>query len=99
MTWRPRSAALAPVAAVALSAISVAQAASGTHVASRVVWSDGAVLTTSPERPQEVAVAVLLALATTAPVSLARLWPAIGAALSATATVLCLLAQIPPTLG
>ena len=99
MKWRPGSAARAPLAAFALSVIAVAQAASGTHVAGTIVLADGDVLTTSPERPQEVAVAVLLALATTAPLALARLWPVIGAGLSATATLLCLLAQIPPTVG
>src|SRR5829696_6951227 len=101
MTWRPRSVLRAPLAAVVLATLAVVQAGGGANVTSTSavpggVSVDGGV---TPERPQEVAVAVLLALATTAPVAVAGLWPVVAAVLSALAMVLCLLAQVPPTVG
>ena len=101
MTWRPGSRLRAPLAAVALATLAVVQAGGGTNVTSTSavpggVPVDGGV---TPERPQEVVIAVLLALATTAPVAVAGLWPVVAAVLSALAMVLCLLAQVPPTVG
>ena len=101
MTWRPGSVLRAPLAAIALSTLAVVQAGGGANVTSTSavpggVPVDGGV---SPERPQEVVIAVLLALGTTAPVAVAGLWPVVAAVLSALAMVLCLLAQVPPTVG
>lgn len=99
MTWRPGSAARAPLAAVGLSVLAVAQAGAGGNVVATRAVTDGAARATLVERPQDVAVAVLLALATTAPVAVVGLWPVVAATLSAAAMVLCLLAQVPPTVG
>ena len=101
MTWRPGSVLRAPLAAIALSTLAVVQAGGGANVTSTSavpggVPVDGGV---SPERLQEVVIAVLLALGTTAPVAVAGLWPVVAAVLSALAMVLCLLAQVPPTVG
>ncbi len=101
MRWRPGSAIRAPLAAIALATFAVAQAGAGVNEATPRMLPDGVevdgVLT--PERPQEVLIAVLLALATTAPVAVAGLWPVVAVVLSALAMVLCLLAQVPPTVG
>jgi signal transduction histidine kinase len=101
MTWRPGSAAQAPLAAVALAAFAVAQAGAGANLTATGAVTDGAVVNGGPtlDRPQELVVAVLLALATTAPVALVRLWPVVAASLSEVAMLLCLLAQVPPTVG
>ena len=101
MTWRLGSAARAPLAAVALAGFAVAQASAGANVTATRAVTDGRDVVGTPafERPQDVVVAVLLALATTAPVALARLSPVVAAAMSAVAMVLCLLAQVPPTVG
>ncbi len=113
MTWRPglrpiglatrdlKSAARAPLAGVVLAVFAVAQAGVGANVTATKVVPDGSAIDSgsTPGSPHDVAIAVLLALATTAPVALAGLWPLVAVVLSALAMLLCLLAQVPPTVG
>ncbi|WP_210768362.1 sensor histidine kinase [Cellulomonas humilata] len=98
MTWRPAPTVRASVAAVVLAVLAVAQAAAGGNAAVSGAVGTGPAVSTV-ERPQDVLVAVLLALATTAPVALAGTWPVVAAMLIAAATLLGLGAQVPPTVG
>jgi signal transduction histidine kinase len=99
MTWRLVSAARAPLVAGVLAALAVAQAGAARFGATRVVSGGGLPDGRPIERPQEAVVGVLLALAATAPVALAGLWPVVAAGLSVLALVLTLLAQVAPTVG
>jgi signal transduction histidine kinase len=98
MTWRPGPAAHAPAAAVVLAGLAVAQVAAVSTTTTRAVV-DGTGGAVPVERAQDVAIALLLALGTTAPVALVGLWPLVAAGLSAVAMLLCLFAEIPPTVG
>ncbi|MDM7854162.1 sensor histidine kinase [Cellulomonas alba] len=101
MSWRLMPAARAPLAAGAFALLAVLQAGGGSgRVASvRPALGEGTAAGPGFERPQEAVVGVLLALAATAPVALAGLWPVVAAALSVAATVLTLLARVTPTVG
>jgi signal transduction histidine kinase len=101
MSWRLMPAARAPLAAGAFALLGVLQAAGGSGRVATVGPAFGAGTPGGPgfERPQEAVVGVLLALAATAPVALAGLWPVVAAALSVAATVLTLLARVTPTVG
>jgi signal transduction histidine kinase len=97
MTTRHLGLARPAAAAVVLSAVAAVQAVGG-HVGgtSRVPTTGFAPV---PERPQDLAVAVMLALAMTAPVALVGLWPVVAASLSGLATLLCVMSATPPTVG
>ncbi len=86
------------VAAVVLSAAAVLQAGTGGSHGSVELWgSDTSAV--GPERPQDILVSIMLALAASAPVALVRLWPVLAVALSGLATLLCLMSATPPTAG
>lgn len=101
MSWRLMPSARAPLAAGAFALLAVLQAGGGSGQASQVRPALGGLPGPGAgvERPQEAVVGVLLALAATAPVALAGLWPVVAASLSAAALVMTLLAQVPPTVG
>ena len=98
MTTRPLRVARPAAAAVLLSAVAVVQAGVGTQ-AGRTMEAPAEGFRMVAERPQDVAVSVMLALAMAAPVALVGLWPVVAASLSGLATLLCLMSGTPLTVG
>lgn len=98
MRPRPARVVRPVVAAVALSSAAVLQAGTGVVAGrSEQVAVGGAAV--APERPQDVLVSVMLALAMSAPVALVGLWLVLAASLSGLATLLCLMSATSPTAG
>jgi len=85
------------VAAVVLSSAAVLQAGTGGGAGRAEQLGTG--FGVGPERPQDVLVSVMLALAMSAPVALAGVWPVVAASLSGVATLLCLMSATSPTAG
>jgi signal transduction histidine kinase len=98
MTSRPAHVVWPAVATVVLGSAAVLQAgAGGVAGRSEQVPAGGAAVV--PERPQDVLVSVMLAVAMSAPVALVGLWPVVAASLAGIATLLCLMSATPPTAG
>jgi signal transduction histidine kinase len=100
MTRRLVLAARAPLGAAVLAVLAAAQASATSHAEATGVLPAG-LGNAGPlvDRPQDLAVALVLALATTAPVALLELWPLVAAGLCAAAMLLSVLAQVSPTVG
>lgn len=98
MTSRPERVIWPAVAAVVLSSAAVLQAGMGGFAHRTEQVGTGGV-GVGPERPQDVLVSVMLALAMSAPVALVGVWPVVAASLSGLATLLCLMSGTSPTAG
>jgi signal transduction histidine kinase len=91
VSWRAKAARWPALAATGLGGAAILQVAAGIAGPDGSASSDGPSGTTG--------LGVLLALATTAPVALAGIWPVTAAVLCGLATLLCLLTATPPTAG
>ena len=98
MRPRPASVVRPAVAAAVLGFAAVLQAGAPGLAVSSGPAGPGEVAGVT-ERPQDVLVSVMLALAMAAPVALVGLWPVVAASLSGLATLLCLMSGTPPTVG
>lgn len=100
MTRRLVLAARAPLGAAVLAALAAAQAGATSQTTATAVLPAGlGSAGPSVDRPQELAVALVLALATTAPVALLQLWPLVATGLCAAAMFMSVLAQVNPTVA